>query len=307
MFKTSCPICNGESFSLKYRLADYWYDPQGPQYDYYECTQCKLLIQSPMLTSEELYKHYRESDRYEKVDSRGVRGIYHKIGLRKRASILRGIPPGNMLDIGFGHGEFISFMSSIGWHVAGTEINDSSIKSELPQNAEIFYGELEALKLPDANYDLVSMWDVLEHQRDMHAVLLEIKRISKPDGLLLIRVPNSQSLDAALFREFWAGNDAPRHLYVFNETNLERLLEKHSFRVLRKKKHIGNYLNFVKSVQFWVQSQKPGRKWAGSLLRLLRNPYFRLCIYPLFFIKDLFSQGTSVTVLAKQKDNCNHG
>ena len=61
------------------------------------------------------------------------------------------------------------------------------------------------------------MWHVLEHVPDLEVQIKELKRLLKPDGLLVIAVPNFKSYDAKVYKENWAAYDVPRHLYHFSQ------------------------------------------------------------------------------------------
>lgn len=302
MDKLICPVCSNTEFRLKYNLQDYWHDPEGPEFTYRECSHCKLLIQYPALSAEELIKHYQISDRYDKPDNVGILKFFQRVGLWKRTRMLSDLPVGKLLDVGFGHGEFIAYMHSIGWIVTGTEINKTMSNKVIPAEATVFYGSLEELQLPEASYDLVTMWDVLEHTQDLNKSIISAKRLLRSRAFLLIRVPNSKSLDAKLFGRYWAGNDAPRHLYVFNEDNLRILLRQHQLKVVKIDRKIGSFLNFMKSVEFWLNACRNRSVFLKTLLRLLKTPFLRVILYPLFLIKDGLFEGTSLTVLAQIKD-----
>jgi len=73
------------------------------------------------------------------------------------------------------------------------------------------------------------MWHVLEHVSLLNDRINEIKRILKNTGILVVAVPNCNSLDAKFYKEFWAAYDVPRHLYHFTQNSMTKLMEKHKF------------------------------------------------------------------------------
>ena len=74
---------------------------------------------------------------------------------------------------------------------------------------------------------------MLEHVHELNETLQQLISLLKPDGVLLIAVPNVDSLDAQHYRQDWAAYDVPRHLYHFSEKTMTQLLKKHKLTVLK--------------------------------------------------------------------------
>ena len=80
--------------------------------------------------------------------------------------------------------------------------------------------------------------------------------IIKPDGVLVIRVPNLDSWDERLFRTSWAGYDAPRHLYIFRPKTLSAMLEQQGFQVVDHSTAISSYMVFALDVRNWATARR---------------------------------------------------
>jgi predicted SAM-dependent methyltransferase len=78
------------------------------------------------------------------------------------------------------------------------------------------------------------MWHVLEHVHLLNEIIVDLKRLLKVDGTIIIAVPNCNSYDARQYKEFWAAYDLPRHLYHFTPDTMEKLLTKHNLRIVKK-------------------------------------------------------------------------
>jgi len=108
------------------------------------------------------------------------------------------------------------------------------------------------------------MWHVLEHVPNLQEYIANLKRIIKPNGTIIIAVPNYKSYDAKYYNRFWAAYDVPRHLWHFSKTSIKRLfsdvdmeLKKvkpmwfDSFYVsLLSEKYKNGKMNFVKAI--WI-------------------------------------------------------
>ena len=77
------------------------------------------------------------------------------------------------------------------------------------------------------------MWHVLEHVPDLENQIAELKRLLKPNGTILIAVPNFNSFDANYYGKFWAAFDVPIHLWHFSKTAIEKLFAKEDLKLIK--------------------------------------------------------------------------
>ena len=80
-------------------------------------------------------------------------------------------------------------------------------------------------QIPEATFDLITMWHVLEHVHDLKWQVEQLQRLIKPQGRIVIALPNYKSYVAQFYRERWAAYDVPRHLYHFSKTTLTRIFK----------------------------------------------------------------------------------
>lgn len=140
---------------------------------------------------------------------------------------------GRLLDVGCGDGRFLAGALQRGWDAHGVDTSPGAIRSarrELGGRAVLT--TLLKASYPAEHFDVVSLFEVLEHLPDVLGHLREIRRILKPEGLVCLSVPNFASLERTVFRRWWAGLDAPRHLQQFTPESLRFFLETSGFAVL---------------------------------------------------------------------------
>jgi SAM-dependent methyltransferase len=134
-----------------------------------------------------------------------------------------------LLDIGAGTGAFANQMVQSGWNVLGLEPDEFAREKAL-SNYDLKLQELTALSsLVGETFDAITLWHVLEHVHDLHGYLEKFLEILKPEGRLIVAVPNYTSYDASYYKENWAAYDVPRHLYHFSPKSMHILLEKKGF------------------------------------------------------------------------------
>jgi 2-polyprenyl-3-methyl-5-hydroxy-6-metoxy-1,4-benzoquinol methylase len=138
--------------------------------------------------------------------------------------------PGRVLDVGCGRGVLLQEFRRRGWEVQGTELSESAAshaRQTLKIPVEI--GDLETISFPPNYFDAITLWHVLEHVADPRTLLAEIRRILKPDGVLLVAVPNFGSLEARISKDKWFHLDVPRHVTHFSAATLEHALNENGF------------------------------------------------------------------------------
>ena len=118
------------------------------------------------------------------------------------------------------------------------------------------------------------MWHVLEHVPDLENQIIELKRLIKPNGTILIAVPNFKSFDANYYKEFWAAYDVPIHFWHFSKTAIEKLFAKQNLNLakvlpmkfdsfyvsLLSEKYKTGKMNFIKAFFIGLKSNWKGTK-----------------------------------------------
>ena len=102
-----------------------------------------------------------------------------------------------VLDVGCGRGFASSSLRSRGAeHLTGVEYDAESAQDARSRLDEVHHGDIGHVlpTLPDATFDLVLAYDVLEHLVDPYATLRDLRRVIRPDGRLHVSVPNARSL-----------------------------------------------------------------------------------------------------------------
>jgi len=140
------------------------------------------------------------------------------------------VPNGRILDVGCNDGKMVAWMVKHGWDVYGVETSPEAAKRATNRGLQVFCGDLLDAGYPSDYFDVVTMSHVLEHVHSPTLVLNEIRRVLKPNGMVMIGVPNIQCYDFAVFREDWFPIEAPRHLFHFSRETLSAILEKTGFK-----------------------------------------------------------------------------
>ena len=206
------------------------------------CRRCRRMLLDPRPAPGEIPARY--TDEYYGAGPRKFIGPIERVVDRFRdgraalaARLLAGVPnaeKGRVLDIGCGSGQFLARLIRTGCMCHGTELSAETARraAQVP-GLKLHLGALEAGTYAPGAFDLITIWQVLEHLPDPDSVLGYCHRWLKPEGLLLIAVPNAGSWQAALFGGSWFHLDPPRHLHHFNRESLTAMLADAGFRAER--------------------------------------------------------------------------
>jgi SAM-dependent methyltransferase len=138
--------------------------------------------------------------------------------------------PRELLDIGCATGEFLKLARSAGWQVSGLEMSEWAVAKARSANAlTVTQGSLPDTRLPSAAYDAVTLWDCIEHLAEPRAVLLDVHRILKDDGVLMLSTGVVKHEDPDLRSQWYY---PPWHLYYFSERTIRELLAECGFTVV---------------------------------------------------------------------------
>lgn len=202
------------------------------------CSACGLLYLNPRPSWEELVSYYPpEYESHVVTAGIGWRAAFEQwardLGPRHRVNaVVRRRASGSLLDVGCATGLFLDALRRRGgWRVKGVEPVESAAEQARQRlGLDVFGGTLPEARFPAESFDVVTMWDVLEHVESPAAYLRECWRVLAPGGWLVIKVPDVGSAEAAMFGDCWLGYDAPRHLFGFRREILARQLVRTGFR-----------------------------------------------------------------------------
>jgi 2-polyprenyl-3-methyl-5-hydroxy-6-metoxy-1,4-benzoquinol methylase len=238
---TECPVCDSTTLKDIFFATDHTVSKQ--KFLIVECENCSLRFTQNVPDQDSIAPFYKSEDYISHTNtSKGIinrmyQYVRNRTMLKKRKLVedSTGLSKGNLLDLGSGIGSFVNTMKENGWSTTGLEPDADARKM-----ASSLYGlSLEDVsgfyKLSSEQYDAITLWHVLEHVHDLQGYVLQLKKILKPNGRLLIAVPNYTSKDGAIYAENWAAYDVPRHLYHFSPKSMKWLIEKHGLKLLEYK------------------------------------------------------------------------
>lgn len=314
METVACNLCGSPDATEYAVVPDLLLDRPNVQARLVRCNSCGLVYQNPRPTPAEIGEHYPPSyEPYADPRTSRVGRLLQRAyayGMQKRTRfVTKAVPQGGrLLDLGCATGTFLAAVRATGrWQVEGVElIEDVAQIARERHGLKVTTGTLEDAAFPDNSFDAVTLWDVLEHLHDPAATLVEIRRVLKPGGVTVIRVPNLASWDAALFGTYWAGLDAPRHLYVYTPQTLARTFVSSGLEPVENSTAIGSYVTFALGVRFWMNAHKVAPGTQALVTKLMYNPASRLLSAPSFYIPSVLGVGPLLVATARKPASARH-
>lgn len=133
---------------------------------------------------------------------------------------------GRLLDVGCALGDFLLVAFAAGWETWGVEVSAwASEFARREHGLRVHTGTLESAAFAANSFDVVTLYDVVEHAGDPLALLREVKRLLVPGGLVHIVTPNVAGKLASLLRHRWYHYKPGEHLYYFAPETMARTIE----------------------------------------------------------------------------------
>lgn len=232
-----CPWCGSEKAQISLWLRDEFLTKED--FHICECLNCGLLYTMPRPDKDKIGDYYKSEEYYSHQENKKgfIPKVYEKVkktNLKHKYKLAsKGLNVGTLLDIGCGVGDFLHTAETHGWDCLGVEPSEDAkaIAQKRMKGKIISSEELETLS--DGSFDLITMWHVLEHVDDLKWQIVQLQRLVKSSGRVVIALPNYKSYDGQYYKELWAAYDVPRHLNHFNRNTLAKIFKTSGLELIR--------------------------------------------------------------------------
>jgi ubiquinone/menaquinone biosynthesis C-methylase UbiE len=223
----NCPNCN--SSSCKTKLVE-------PPFHVVQCRNCDLVYLVNPPDQNTLYEEYYTASNYSAGDYRRDSAIpalaeMHAINTQRMQWIRKLNAAGRLLDIGCGRGYFLKTAHEQGFEVSGIEISAQAVDiARIQMKVEAAQKTLEEMQNTSEEFDVITLWHVLEHFHDPFDALQRVRKLLTKNGACFVEVPNWHSLKFMLASHKWQGGNHPRyHRSFFTAKTLARAFQKSGY------------------------------------------------------------------------------
>lgn len=269
-----CDLCGSKKYIHFLNAEDRNY--KTGKFKYVSCTNCGLVWLNPRPIDMSIYypKIYKAHaplnslSYFQKIIRNEINShiLFAKLLIKDQLHFDK--KKGKLLDVGTGNGDYLQILNSWGWSTYGVETDKRAVKIANNNGIDnVKLGSLFSAKFKKNQFDVVRFSHVLEHVPSPNKEIKETKRILKNKGMVLILVPNINSISFKIFKSYWYPLDAPRHLFQFSPETLSNLLKKHGFKNIKIKYNQSPYI-LIRSVLFVLGFSKVEKRVAALVYPL---------------------------------------
>ena len=226
------------------------------------CVTCGLVFVPSGESSEKILKQYKEMVDEGYIEEEQGRRKTARMVLKKLQRYQK--KGKSLLDVGCSTGFFLDEAKKKGWQARGVELSRWAAKIAREKfGIEVINSTLKQAKLPANSYDVIVLHDTIEHVLNPREMLIEIRRILKPDGVVYINTPDIQSLASRVLKARWWGINR-HHLFYFSRKTLNRLLDAAGFKSIRWGLYARSF-----TLRYWLERAKPYSRTIYNILKFL--------------------------------------
>jgi len=236
----SCNLCNSTDRQAVCRKTS----SSGQSVEVVRCPRCKLMVIHPFPDSPAIKNLYNGDyfhcpspvqGGYENYieDEPNIKKTFLRRWKLLEDRLSKSTKPMAALDIGCATGVFLEILKEKGWNVRGIDVSPFAVNAARAKNLDVAEGNLESVSLRQESFNLITLWDVIEHLEDPLGTLQACHRLLKPGGCLALSTPDASAWLARLLGSYWLGfQSVGEHLYFFTRDTISAMLIRAGFQVL---------------------------------------------------------------------------
>ena len=274
---SNCIICGSNDFSSFAGGYDYESETCSNLWQFVQCKKCTHIWLNPKPGKNTLniiypatYYAYNYENTINPIAQKG-KEILDSFKMREILNSTKKSVTSYM-DVGCGNGRFLKFMEKEKTEIPksklyGIDLDKKSLESLIKEGYQVFSSRIEDCNSISKNQiDLITMFHVIEHIEDPKSILKKVKEWLSPGGIFAIETPNTESLDAKLFKSgFWGGYHIPRHWHFFKEETIKKILTSCGYEIVSVKYQTGH--------SFWMFSFHHMFKYGKNKFPLLAKMF----------------------------------
>ncbi|VAW31610.1 hypothetical protein MNBD_CHLOROFLEXI01-735 [hydrothermal vent metagenome] len=243
MIDVTCNLCGQDDYVVRFpatmqsqeQLEVDAFSCTNPGYGHHaqivQCQNCGYVYANPRWSGEDILQAYTAVTDETYVQEREGRELTfrkHLLSLEKQVGQANGR---SLLDVGAYIGVFVETAVAAGWQACGVEPSEWAANMAQQHGLQVIHGTQDAPELVGKQFDVVTMWDVIEHVADPSGEIGKAYQLLKPGGWLVVHTMDIDSLMAKVMGARWPWL-MDMHIHYFSQKTLRQMLEKNGFDVI---------------------------------------------------------------------------
>ena len=232
-----------------------------------ECHECGYVYANPTWEPHELIAAYETVEDETYVEEREGRELTFRKHLDDVEALIGQGNGRKLLDVGAYIGVFLEVAQQSGWDATGVEPSEWAVREGRKRGLNLVEGTLDSAAIKSQTFDLITMWDVIEHVTDPKAELTKAFNLLNPGGTIVVHTMDIDSLAARILRGRWPWLMA-MHVHFFSQRTLQKMMQDVGFEIVRSRAE-GRYLRMGYLTTRVVGFSKPLGKLATWIVQRL--------------------------------------
>lgn len=243
MIYVTCNLCGSEDWRVRFPAT--LHGDGRPQVDVFRCTspayghhpqivqcrQCGFVYSNPRWSEAEILDAYSAVEDQTYVEERTGRELTFRHHLQQLQRITGPANGRSLLDVGAYIGVFVEVAATAGWDAWGVEPSAWASAAAQARGLQVITGTQDTPALHGRQFDVLTMWDVIEHVSDPKGELQQAHQLLKSGGVLAVHTMDINSLASHLMRRRWPWL-MDMHLSYFSQKTMARMLQESGYEII---------------------------------------------------------------------------
>lgn len=303
----NCPVCSNYN-NINYICTNALMHKKNEEcYEFKKCVSCLTVFLSNPVQESDLNNYYTDNylpykgaeawGKYklfveksqENLDLKRVKVVAKNRKNKKLFSIL---------DVGCGNPSFLNAIKkNLNVNCTGIDFSDNGWKDKKNSNISLFKTSVANFN-PNQKFDVITLWHYLEHDYNLKETIEKLFYCLNPKGILIIEVPDYDTVLAKRQKQFWQGWHSPRHLTLFSKEGFRKLFSSDKWSIIKHKRY-GTLDAFT---LWWLgKMEKENIDWSSSMeVEFWRLVFLKIISFPFFLFEKFIPMGIQIIIVEKK-------
>lgn len=303
----NCPVCSNYN-NINYICTNALMHKKNEEcYEFKKCVSCLTVFLSNPVQESDLNNYYTDNylpykgaeawGKYklfveksqENLDLKRVKVVAKNRKNKKLFSIL---------DVGCGNPSFLNAIKkNLNVNCTGIDFSDNGWKDKKNSNISLFKTSVANFN-PNQKFDVITLWHYLEHDYNLKETIEKLFYCLNPKGILIIEVPDYDTVLAKRQKQFWQGWHSPRHLTLFSKEGFRKLFSSDKWSIVKHKRY-GTLDAFT---LWWLgKMEKENIDWSSSMeVEFWRLVFLKIISFPFFLFEKFIPMGIQIIIVEKK-------